>query len=48
MARLAKARDNIQNIMRENDKMLAMIAQQLEEINNTIKETNNILRKVLK
>lgn len=44
MARLTRARSNVQDLMKENDKMLERIALQLADINETIRQTNEILR----
>ena len=44
MARLTRSRNNINDLMHENDIMLERIALQLADINQTIQETNEILR----
>lgn len=44
MARLTRARSNVQDLMNENDKMLERIALQLADINETIRQTNEILK----
>lgn len=44
MARLTRARSNVQDLMDENDRMLRRIELQLADINETIRQTNKILR----
>ena len=44
MARLTRAKSNVQDLIKENDKMLERIALQLADINETIRQTNEILR----
>lgn len=44
MARITRSRSNLQDLMDQNDRMLEQIALQIKYINQTIEETNRILR----
>ena len=46
MSKLTRTRSNLEDLIHENDLLLREITNSLNKINETISETNNILREL--